>query len=63
MVQITCFIKLVAHAYNMKRKEQLKQQQIMLLNEENLNKMLSNKQKLFQAATWNTEAGSKTVEN
>ena len=35
----------------------------MLLNEQNLHKMLSDKQKLFQAATRNTEADSKTVEN
>ena len=35
----------------------------MLLNEQNLHKMLSYKQKLFQAATSNTEAGSKTLEN
>ena len=35
----------------------------MQLNEQNLRKMLSYKQELFQAATWNTEAGSKTVEN
>ena len=35
----------------------------MLLNEQNLHKMLAYEQKLFQAATRNTESGSKTVEN
>ena len=34
----------------------------MQLNEQKLRKM-SYKQELFQAATGNTEAGSKTVEN